>query len=215
MDWTMGEWGHFSIIVRKNAYVTVDWGDVSPLQTIIGTGETQSVTHDYKHRIAMRQFEVVITAQDEGTILHFYRGFIDTRTLSVDASECPQLPSLYAAWACKVNVKGCYGLTKLDCGGENIKEIDLTGCCNLEVLSLRWAQKLKMLNLTPCPKLRILYCNCCSDLTRITLSRDSRLQTIYTDVFFPCLQQRIRPAELRFIQQILQKNGGEIIKVFY
>lgn len=215
MDWTMGEWGHFSIIVRKNAYVTVDWGDGSPLQTIIGTGESQSIDHDYKHRIAMRQFEVVISAQDEGTILHFYRGFIDMRTLSVDASECPQLPSLYAAWACKVNVKGCYRLTKLDCGGENIKEIDLTGCCNLEVLSLRWAQKLKTLNLTPCPKLRILYCNCCSDLTRITLSRDSRLQTIYTDVFSPGLRQRLRPAELRFIQQILQKNGGEIIKVFY
>ena len=41
MDWTMGELGHFSIIVRKNAYVTVDWGDGSPLQTIIGTGERQ------------------------------------------------------------------------------------------------------------------------------------------------------------------------------
>lgn len=215
MDWTMGEWGHFSIIVRKNAYVTVDWGDMSPLQTIIGTGETQSVTHDYKHRIAMRQFEVVITAQEAGTILHFYRGFIDMWTLSVDASECPQLPSLYAAWACKVNVKGCYGLTKLDCGGENIEEIDLTGCCNLEVLYLRWAKKIKTLNLTPCPKLRILDCSYCYDLTRITLSRDSRLQTIYTDVFSPGLQQRLRPAELRFIQQILQKNGGEIIKVFY
>lgn len=215
MDWTMGEWGHFSIIVRKNAYVTVDWGDGSPLQTIIGTGETQSITHDYKHRIAMRQFEVVITAQEEGTILHFYRGFIDMRTLSVDVSECPQLPSLYAAWACKVNVKGCYGLTKLDCGGENIEEIDLAGCCNLEVLSLQWAKKLKTLNLTHCPKLRILYCSDCSDLTRITLSRDSRLQTIYTDVFSPGLQQRLRPAELRFIQQILQKNGGEIIKMFY
>ena len=188
MDWTMGEWGHFSIIVRKNAYVTVDWGDMSPLQTIIGTGETQSVTHDYKHRVAMRQFEVVITAQEAGTILHFYRGFIDMWTLSVDASECPQLPSLYAAWACKVNVKGCYGLTKLDCGGENIEEIDLTGCCNLEVLYLRWAKKIKTLNLTPCPKLRILDCSYCYDLTRITLSRDSRLQTIYTDVFSPGLQ---------------------------
>lgn len=215
MDWTMGEWGHFSIIVRKNAYITVDWGDGSPLQSIIGTGETQSITHDYKHRIAMRQFEVVITAQEEGTILHFYRGFIDMRTLSVDVSECPQLPSLYAVWACKVNVKGCYGLTKLDCGGENIEEIDLAGCCNLEVLSLQWAKKLKTLNLTHCPKLRILYCSDCSDLTRITLSRDSRLQTIYTDVFSPGLQQRLRLAELRFIQQILQKNGGEIIKMFY
>lgn len=215
MDWTMGEWGHFSIIVRKNAYVTVDWGDGSPLQTIIGTGESQSIDHDYKHRIAMRQFEVVITAQEEGTILHFYRGFIDMRTLSVDASECPQLPSLYAAWACKVNVRGCYGLTKLDCGGENIEEIDLTGCCNLEVLYLRWAKKIKTLNLTPCPKLRILDCSYCYDLTRITLSKDSRLQTIYTDVFSSGLQQRLRPAELRFIQQILQKNGGEIIKVFY
>ncbi len=215
MDWTMGEWGHFSIIVRKNAYVTVDWGDGSPLQTIIGTGESQSIDHDYKHRIAMRQFEVVISAQEAGTILHFYRGFIDMWTLSVDASECPQLPSLYAAWACKVNVKGCYGLTKLDCGGENIEEIDLTGCCNLEVLYLRWAKKIKTLNLTPCPKLRILDCSYCYDLTRITLSRDSRLQTIYTDVFSPGLQQRLRPAELRFIQQILQKNGGEIIKVSY
>ena len=87
MDWTMGEWGHFSIIVRKNAYVTVDWGDVSPLQTIIGTGETQSVTHDYKHRLPIRQFQVVITAQEAGTILHFYRGFIDMWT-QASARSC-------------------------------------------------------------------------------------------------------------------------------
>ncbi len=74
MDWMMGELGHSSIIVRKNAYVTVDWGDGSPLQTIIGTGERQDPDRDYKHRLPIRQFEVVITAQEEGTILHIYLG---------------------------------------------------------------------------------------------------------------------------------------------
>lgn len=209
MDWTMGEWGHFDIIVRKNAYVTVDWGDGSPLQTIIGTGERQAPDHDYKHRLPIRQFEVIITAQEECTILHFYLGFIDMWTLSVDASECPRLPSLGASYACQVNVKGCYGLTEFECGGENIEELDLTGCCNLEVLNIRGAQKLKTLNLTPCPKLRSLECEGCFALTRITLSRDSRLQTLITNSAED-LEKRIRPAELCFIKQILQKNGGDI-----
>lgn len=209
IDWTMGEWGHFDITVRKNAYVTVDWGDGSPLQTIIGTGERQDPDHDYKHRLPIRQFEVVITAQEDGTILHYYNGFIDMWTLSVDASECPLLPSLGASWACQVNVKGCYGLTELECGGENIEEIDLTGCSNLEVLNLRGASKLKAINLTPCPKLRSLECGCCFALTRITLSRDSRLQTLITNSAED-LEKRIRPAELQFIKQILHKNGGNI-----
>lgn len=209
IDWTMGEWGHFDIIVRKNAYVTVDWGDGSPLQTIIGTGERQSPDHDYKSRLPIRQFEVVITSQEDGTILHYYNGFIDMWTLSVNASECPLLPSLGASWACQVNVKGCYGLTKLECGGENIEELDLTGCCNLEVLNIRGAMKLKTLNLTLCPKLRSLECGCCFALTRITLSRDSRLQTLITNSAED-LEKRIRPAELRFIKQILHKNGGNI-----
>ena len=130
-------------------------------------------------------------------------------TLSVNASECPLLPSLGASWACQVNVKGCYGLTKLECGGENIEELDLTGCCNLEVLNIRGAMKLKTLNLTLCPKLRSLECGCCFALTRITLSRDSRLQTLITNSAED-LEKRIRPAELRFIKQILHKNGGNI-----
>lgn len=209
IDWLFGELGHFSIIVRKNAYVTVDWGDGSPLQTIIGTGERQAPDHDYKHRLPIRQFEVVITAQEDGTILHFYLGFIDMWTLSVDASECPQLPSLGASWACKVNVKGCYGLTEFECGGENIEELDLTGCCNLEVLNIRGAMKLKTLNLTPCPKLRSLECECCFALTRITLSRDCKLQTLIANSA-EYLEERIRPAELRFIRQILHQNGGDI-----
>lgn len=209
IDWTMGEWGHFDIIVRKNAYVTVDWGDGSPLQTIIGTGERQSPDHDYKSRLPIRQFEVVITSQEDGTILHYYNGFIDMWTLSVNASECPLLPSLGASWACQVNVKGCYGLTKLECGGENIEELDLTGCCNLETLNLFGAMKLRTLNLTPCPKLQSLECGCCFALTQITLSRDSRLQTLITNSAED-LEKRIRPAELRFIKQILHKNGGNI-----
>lgn len=209
MDWMMGEWGHFDIIVRKNAYVTVDWGDGSPLQTMIGTGAGQSIDHDYKHRLPIRQFEVVITAQEDGTILHYYHGFIDMWTLSVDISECPRLQNLYASWACQVNVNGCYGLTDLECGGENIEELDLTGCCNLEVLNIRGAMKLKAINLTPCPKLQSLECGCCFALTRIAISRDSRLQTLIT-MSAEDLEKCIRPAELRFIKQILHQNGGGI-----
>lgn len=205
MDWTMGETGHFSLTLKPGSYVEIDWGD-GHKQRVTGTGESQQFQYSYGKRLPIRAYTVTIMSEEDNAIMEYCHGFIDMQTLAIDASGCPGLLRLDAGSTYELNISGCHRLEELDCRNGNIKELDLSGCTNLARLVVA-GSKLKTLNIVPCERLHTLDCTCCYELRNIRWSNCVQLRKVIAD---RDLQTQLRPKVFNLLQDVLEKNGGNI-----
>lgn len=206
IDWTEGEVGHFDLIARKGAKITIDWDD-GHCQTVTGRGCFQNFQHDYKNRLPIRSFNISITSEEEGAIIQYSHGFIDMNTLCVDVSACLHLKILHASWINQLKIAGCYELKELDCSNGSFEELDLSGCHQLQILNARYTS-IRELNLTDCPSLHTLYLSG-TGIRKISLKNDAILSKIVVDSDF---ETRFNISCLTFLKRLLRRNGGKIEK---
>ena len=204
IDWTEGEIGHFDLIAKKGTYITIDWDD-GHCQSVLGMGSIQHYYHDYKKRLPIRSFHILISSEVEGAIIQYSHGFIDMRTICIDVSTCTHLKILHAPWACQLKIAGCSELRELDCSNGSYEELDFSGCHQLQTLDIRHSS-IRELNLTDCPNLQTLYLTC-TNIFKLSLSNDSSLTKIEVDSEF---ENRLITSNLKFLKWLLQRNGGKI-----
>ncbi len=71
VDWFMGEFGFFDLIIRKDVRVEVDWGN-GYRKIIDGSGDRQRFECDYKHRFSIQKYEVSISSDEDNAIIAYY-----------------------------------------------------------------------------------------------------------------------------------------------
>ena len=207
INWTCGANAFFDIMLTENAVVHVDWGDNQSVTVMKNYEQWQRVEHLYSDnaRKSCEKFIISIEAEGRGQIIGLRNWSIDMDTLSIDLSECPGLQYFTAELMDELDLTHSPKLKVINIRGCTMHEIDLSANTKLERLECPYSN-FTNLNLSKCNNLKEVECWSCVHITQIGISNDSKLKHFITNKETP-----IKGKSMRYLQETVERNGGEII----
>lgn len=206
LDWTMGEFAFFDLVLSGMGELKADWGDghVSSHHPHY-EGETLRIEHDYgtKAKVSEEHFVVTLECLD-CTFMAFDSGCIDMHIDEMDFSEAPSIERLRICRNGPTDLSPLVALKHLECSGTSATVLDLRCNTDIEFLDCCCSEVQKVLA-SKCDHLREIRCSCCHKLCEITLSNESQLSRIEIS---PDLKMKEKSWD--YVQKTIQKNGGEI-----
>ena len=116
-------WVSHSIVVTNTKQFTVDWGDGSSIESFTGTGNSQSLTHNY---LNSGRYEVTFSGTStDCSFLVFNADRADT----LDLSSCPSIQKIIQNPALgtlrSLNTNNCTHLEEIHVSGNLLTVLDL------------------------------------------------------------------------------------------
>ncbi len=206
LNWKMGEFAFFDLVLSGKGELKADWGDghVSSNHPRY-EGEALRIEHDYgtKAKISEEHFVVTLECMD-CAFKAFDSGCIDMHIDEMDFSEAPSIERLRICWNGPIDLSPLVALKRLECRGTVATVLDLRCNTNLEFLDCSCSKVQKVLA-SKCNLLREIECACCEELREITLGNESQLSKIGISPDY-----KMKEKSWVYVQKTIQNNGGEI-----
>ena len=190
----------------------IDWGDGHKSMLCAETAEWLYGMHIYSRKCTSRQ---VLITSETGNII----GMIADNCTSpcgisvnaIDMSKCQSMQYFAAKDMTRLDISSNPGIRIIDLSDCRCQSIDLSNSTGLEHLYIRSGMggehKLQSLDLTKCEHLQTLGLDYNPDLTSVMVSENSSLKGLVYE------NTPLSESTVRNLTKIIERNGGEVIKV--
>jgi hypothetical protein len=145
---------YIQVTATENEPFTVNWGDVSAIDTLIGTGAFQIISHAYADT---NNYEVRIIGTANCLLTAFVCIYNQLMDLNLHGNTNMQFLSCQENQLTALNASGCEALVFLRCNNNRLASLDLQASTELQELWC-WDNQLMALDLSKNTKLKNLYC---------------------------------------------------------
>lgn len=213
INWTDGNLGHVHVCLNGGS-CQIDWGDgcTSCHTSVQETPEWIYHIHFYPSscKATGERFNIIISSDSDNIVgIMADSGEMDVE--DIDIRECQSLVYFEASYLIDhFDLTTNPGIREMDLSGEACKLADFSNSTELKKLYFcnTGIGTREKLDLTKCDKLEYLVCRYAHEVTHIAISNRSALKKLVYDEETP-----LNDTCIQTIKRIVERNGGEIVKV--